>query len=266
MAKKSTSPRDRSAEPERLSYWEGARKPLQILTFLAPLIIVFELALLLWTSEDSFSNEARDMLLRFFDVFGITPAVGLHLGGLSLVVVLLVWHVLARDPWRIDAGGVGLMVVESIALAVPLIVLCQLVNQIVGDAQFALTVPTQAREPWSGYDTPTRLLLSVGAGLYEELMFRMLLIAVVHTLLVDAAKIPNLPGAVVAVIVAAVAFTWYHQPVIAAGDRQLAHVAFYALAGVYFGALFLVRGFGIVVAVHAAYDMIVLTLLAPPAP
>ena len=264
MANQSIPRQNRSAVPERLSYWEVARKPLQTLAFLAPLIIVFELALLLWTRQDSFSNEARDTLLRFFDVFGITPAVGLHLGGLTLVVVLLVWHLLARDPWRIDPGGVGLMVVESIALAVPLIVLCQLVNQIMGDAQFALAAPSEARPPWSGYDTPTRLLLSVGAGLYEELMFRMLLIAVVHTLLVDAAKMPNHWGAVIAVLVAAVAFAWYHQPVNPDGSLQLAHVAFYVLAGVYFGAIFLLRGFGIVVAVHAAYDMIALTVLAPP--
>ena len=104
-----------------MSYWELSRKPLQILLFLAPLIVVFELALLMYGDPDLFSNEAREKLMRFFDVFGISRSVGLHLGGFGIVVVLLAWHALAREPWRASFGTMGVMAFESVALAAPLI-------------------------------------------------------------------------------------------------------------------------------------------------
>lgn len=264
MPQRSTQRQIRSADAERLSYWELSRKPLQVLLFLIPLIIVFELALLVYADPDTFSNEAREKLMRFFDVFGISRSVGLHLGGVGLAVVLLAWHVLTGDPWRVSLKTMGAMVIEAVALAVPLIVMCQMVNHFVGNAAFSLAATgAPAGSIWAEYDTADRLLLSIGAGLYEELMFRMLLIAVLHTLLVDAAKLPNLWGAVIAVILSAFAFAWYHQPFDSAGGVLLSQVAFYTLAGLYFGVLFMARGFGIVVAVHAAYDMIALTLLAP---
>ena len=37
---------------------------------------------------------------------------------------------------------------------------------------------------------------------------------------------------------------------------------FYVLSGLYFAALFIVRGFGIVVAVHALYDIVALTMMS----
>ena len=44
---------------------------------------------------------AHKGLLQFFATFGLADAGGLLLGGVVIVVVLLAWHVLARDRWRI---------------------------------------------------------------------------------------------------------------------------------------------------------------------
>ena len=52
--------------------------------------------------------------------------------------------------------------------------------------------------------------ISIGAGLYEELLFRMMLIAVLHTLLVDVGKLASPVGATIAVVISAAAFTAYH--------------------------------------------------------
>jgi membrane protease YdiL (CAAX protease family) len=106
----------------------------------------------------------------------------------------------------------------------------------------------------------SKMAISVGAGLYEELMFRMLLIAVIHTLLVDVGKASEGLGATIAVIISAAAFAWYHKsPGVAMTAQQ---AMFYVLAGLYFGAIYVLRGFGIVVAVHALYDVIAFSLLA----
>jgi membrane protease YdiL (CAAX protease family) len=112
---------------------------------------------------------------------------------------------------------------------------------------------------WEQMDVWSRLTISIGAGLYEELMFRMLLIGALHTLLVDVAGARARLGAAIAIIISAAAFAWYHpleDPAAPAG-LSWPRLAFYFLAGVYFGTLFIMRGFGIVVGVHALYDIMI---------
>jgi hypothetical protein len=245
------------------SYWVASKQPLPILSFLLPLVIAYEagLALLLRSSEGVLTNKAHETLLRFFDAFGLPASGGLYLGGAAIVVVLLVWHVLTRDPWRIDLATPGFMALESLLLTLPLIVL----GVVIGSSAAATAA--------GGGSTPTdlnamsvweRIAIAVGAGLYEELLFRMLLIALLHTLLVDVGKMGAATGAGIAIAVSAVAFTVYHplaDPRAPDAGVSIRRVAFYFLAGLYFGAVFVLRGFGIVVGVHALYDILVVTTL-----
>ncbi len=124
-------PRSRaSGAVKPASQWAGAyadasRQPLSILVFLLPLVVAYEigLGLLLRSSEGVLTNKAHETLLRFFEEFGIAASGGLYLGGAAIIVVLLIWHLLTRDPWRIDPATPGLMAVESLLLSLPLIVL-----------------------------------------------------------------------------------------------------------------------------------------------
>ena len=110
---------------ESPSYWVWSKQPLPILSFLLHLIVAYEvgLALLLRSSEGVLTNKAHETLLRFFEAFGLPASGGLYLGGAVIVVVLLVWHVLTRAPWRVDLATPGLMAVESLVWTIPLIVL-----------------------------------------------------------------------------------------------------------------------------------------------
>ena len=60
------------------------------------------LVLFLRSQDGVLTNKAHETLLMFFDTFGLSARGGLFLGGAAIVVVLIVWHVLTRDPWRID--------------------------------------------------------------------------------------------------------------------------------------------------------------------
>src|SRR5690606_28441143 len=112
--------------------------------------------------------------------------------------------------------------------------------------------------PWQA-----RLTISIGAGLYEELLFRMIAIAALHLVFVDLARLSESMGRVLAVGLSAAAFAVYHDLSSSGGALDPARVLFFLCAGVYFGAIYLWRGFGIVVAVHALYDVLVLVLLRP---
>jgi hypothetical protein len=256
MARHRGSPDD--FEPTALGgYLDRSRRPAQILFFLLPLILAYEigLALVLRSETGVLTNKAHESLLVVFDTMGVPARGGLFLGGIFIVVVLLAWHLLNRDPWRVDWRDATLMAAESAALTVPLMVLAILVQQ-----RLAAAAP-------SGGDLATlglwsKLTISVGAGLYEELLFRMLLIAVLHTLLVTLARVPHRTGTTIAVVIAAAAFTWYHPLDSAAGSLSMPRMVFFFLAGLYFGLVYVLRGFGIVVAVHAFYDVLVVALWA----
>jgi hypothetical protein len=238
--------------PERPSgYWHASRRPLQILVFLLPLIVAYELCLGLVLSLDV---QAHKGLLEFFAALGVTRTGGLYLGGLVIVAVLLVWHVLVRDPWRASVRTAGGMAIEALVLALPLIVLSRIIAVRLPAAGTPADVAFVELDLWS------QLAISVGAGLYEELMFRMVLIAVVHTLLVDVGKTSHHVGAAIAIGLSALAFTWYHDLRNASGGISVAKLAFYFLAGVYFGAVYMVRGFGLVVGAHATYDILTVIL------
>src|SRR5262245_53013902 len=104
-------------------YWVASRQPLSILAFLLPLVIAYEagLALLLRSEKGVLTIKAHETLLLFFDTFGLTARGGLYLGGAAIVVVLLVWQVLTREPWQVDPATLALMATESLGLTLPLV-------------------------------------------------------------------------------------------------------------------------------------------------
>ncbi len=239
------------------TYLGVSKKPLTILAFLLPLVVAYEigLAFALRSSQGVLTNKAHVTLLRFFDTFGISAGGGLYLGGAVLVVVLLVWHVLNRDPWRLEPATPGLMAVESLIVTIPLIVLAQVILRNSAGSQPMPATPVVDPTALGSLTIWSKLAISIGAGLYEELMFRMLLIAVLHTLLVDVGKLNSTLGAVIAIVVSASAFTIYHP------SAGLGSGVFFFVAGLYFGGVYVVRGFGIVVGVHAIYDIIMVSML-----
>jgi len=250
----------RRDDPRADSYLFLSTRPLHILVFLAPLIALYEAGSLLFLTDPQSglveTIRAYRLMAGFFDAFGVG---GFLLPGVLIVVVLLLWHILVRDKWRIDVPVIPLMLMESAAWALPLLILGQIVVRAMGDDAPAVAA-AQAAVPFASLGTPARLTIAIGAGLYEELLFRLVGIAFIHLIAVDVAGMDSKAGGWVAVVVSAIAFSLYHGPVGPAGVDWPALIFFF-LAGMFFGGIYLWRGFGIVVAVHAIYDIVVLTLL-----
>jgi membrane protease YdiL (CAAX protease family) len=203
------------------------------------------------------TNLAHKGLLRFFDAMGIEIS-GWFLPGLALVAVLLAWQVIGRFAWTVDVRYLGLMLVESILLALPLVVFGRLLREL-GSGAGALLAPAATEFAHAG--PLWRVAMSIGAGLYEELVFRMLVIALLHAVLVDVAKLSGRTGTGIAIAISALLFMMYHWLGGAPGSVSLVDNLFYFAAGLYFGLIFVLRGFGIVAAAHALYDIAVVVAL-----
>ncbi|MFT5425026.1 MAG: membrane protease YdiL (CAAX protease family) [Phycisphaerales bacterium] len=230
-------------------------QPLTVLVFLLPFVLLYELGSVFYLADEAGrigeTVAAYRIMAKFFEFFG---AFGLYLPGLALVTVLLIQHAISNDRWRVRPSVLGLMGAESVVLTTPLLLMALV---------FGSPAAAQAGEALSAWPVQARLTIAVGAGLYEELLFRMVLIAMVHTLAVDLAGLGQKLGSITAVLVSAAAFAFYHDLSGGDGSTDVRLLLFLFLAGIYFGTLYLARGFGIVVAVHMLYDTVVLVLIQP---
>ena len=92
-------------------------------------------------------------------------------------------------------------------------------------------------------------------------MFRLCLLPVLYGGLRTLALRPR-GAAIAAVLMSSVIFSAAHYVGPAADQLTAFSFLFRTLAGVFFAALFVTRGFGITVGCHAAYDLLVGLLLA----
>ena len=255
------------SEP-RPYYWYRSQQPFQALMFMMPMILLYELGTLLYATDTSKGITryiyARSLLSDFLELLGAT---GYYLPGLIVVVVLLAWHVVRRDPWWVKPRLYVGMWIESVFLAMPLFVFAVLLfrqpaTQMVMEMLASIAVPavssTSAETAVAPDAWQTMLVFSIGAGIYEELLFRLIGIAVLHMILVDVLALPKTLGAVIAVVISALAFALYHFS--EHNPFTWSKCIFYTGAGLYFAAVYVLRGFGIVAGTHAIYDVIVVTL------
>jgi membrane protease YdiL (CAAX protease family) len=240
-------------------YLELSKRPLHVLVFLLPLVILYEAGSSIYLADAAQGTvetiRAHSILLGFFQDFGI---IGRFLPALALVAVLLCWHILNDNRWTLRPLVLAGLVVESVVWTIPLVVLIAIVQYAGGAA--GPPAAAAGLEPIAGMSWQARLTISVGAGLYEELLFRMIGIAALHLVLVDLVRLPDRWGTIVAVIISAAAFVVYHD-VGVSGQFDVLRAAALMCAGVYFGVVYLTRGFAVVVGVHALYDIFVLVLL-----
>lgn len=237
--------------PERISYFQDARRPLHSLFFLLPLIIAYEIGAAYVGPTSALGQKdlviAYHLMQLFFSVLGAT---GIFLPGFLIIAILLITHVLSAQPWKVRFTTLMAMTGESLLWTLPLFVLNRFVRYAATASGAGLT----------GYWED--VVISTGAGVYEELIFRLILVTALMILMEDVLKVRHRRAAFWAVFIAALLFAAHHHPPIGSEAYDFGRFAFRTLAGVYLGTLYLFRGYGITAGCHAIYNVIVVTLSA----
>jgi membrane protease YdiL (CAAX protease family) len=230
-------------ESGAIGYFQRSEHPLYSLIFLLPLMIAFEVGSRFYPSPPI----AFELLRDFFTRLGAT---GQFIPSLSIIGILLAWHIARKDAWQIDIGTILLMAIESIALAMPLLAIGAAL------ARWQLHIPLSA----SAGQWRSGIVLYLGAGIYEELVFRLILMTMLVLILTDICKMPQKWSYPLIVVISAVSFSLYHY--LGHETFEFHTFVFRTIAGIYFAVLFITRGFGISVGSHVAYDVSLFLLQA----
>jgi membrane protease YdiL (CAAX protease family) len=234
------------------TYWEEARRPLASLVFLAPLLVAYE-AGVLWIggSDPGLLQGGADHWMRIWlGQLGLGPYLLLP----ALVVAVLVgWHMASGRPTRVSGDTLAGMVAESLLFAFLLVVLGQLQDVVFQRLAPPPTLSVAAQ-------STARLLSFLGAGIYEEVLFRLGLLPLFYVLF-RASQLSSAWSAVLAIVSTSLAFSLAHFVGPAGDPFTLFSFTFRAIAGAFFAGLFWLRGFGITVGAHATYDVLVGILL-----
>jgi len=247
----------------RDSYLERTSRPVYALVYLLPFIIFYELGTIFINTNVLNQTQVRVVafvwlqeLLRYLGFGGkflwAAPA-------LVVVVILLAYQLVSKKRWWVSFVDMLPMTLECILFAIPLIVLSLLLHtsSVAKNAAVAYS-PATGQFP----NLLADIVTGIGAGIYEELLFRLILICLLMLLFQDVFGWGKGNSITLAVLVSAALFGAHHHIDFLTGRPNQgdlfdwAKFIFRTMAGVYFAVLFAIRGFGITAGTHAFYDII----------
>jgi len=240
-------------------YWALSRQPLVSLVFVAPLLVIYEAGVLA-LGPKAVRNGVDVWLRGFLELLDFG---NYFLLPVLVVSILLGWHHTTREPWRVPRGVFWGMAVECVVLALCLRVISHIEALALGALLGSVSGAAKTAALAAGASSKTAGLIAfLGAGVYEELLFRLILFSSVAWA-IRRAGVVGTTATLTAVLATSAIFAAAHY-VGPYGEailwREFAFwygLIFRFLAGVFFSVLFVVRGFGIAAGAHAGYDILV---------
>lgn len=230
-------------------YFPHSKNLANSFLFILPLLVLYEVGIAVQGSE--IKNTADVVVDEIFSkIFGRN---GSFVFNLLVIVFLCISVFYVEKKYRLSLFIFIPMLAESAVYA-----LC--IGGGLGFLVFKVLFPlTLAR--YSPENMWTNVILSLGAGVYEEIIFRLLLISLLYLLLTKLLKIKKPISAVFSVMIGAVVFAAVHYMGTLKDSFTYASFTFRVLSGLILSIIFMSRGLGVVVYTHAFYD--VWTVLKP---
>ena len=232
-------------------YASESARPLVSMAFIAPLLIIYELGIVM-LGPHALRNGADTWLRNLLEYVGFGQY---FLLPFLTCGILLAWHHTRHDKWSLRSGVLTTMLLESTLFAVILFGLAHL--------QRAIFTPLPAAVFVSYGDGPlvgivSRLIGYCGAGIYEELLFRLMLLPAVAGLL-KWSGLTWQTSWMWGIILTSLFFSAAHYQLLTSGGYifDWYSFSFRFAAGSFFAILFVTRGFGIAAGTHALYDILV---------
>lgn len=232
--------------PEKPSYLRDIHRPLNQLLVIVPLLVFFQVG--------SIQLGSGLLVPRYLRVaLECLEAPGRWLPMFLIILVLIAQHIVRRDPARLNGFAVMGIVVESAGWALPLVAVGWITSK-------APALAIAAEQPASRA-VLRACIEAVGAGVYEEFLFRMVFISVILMLLVDLLQWRKDAVNIGAIILSGVVFAMFHFSWIQWTSQEpllWGSFIFLSLAGIWWGVLLLWRGFAVAVCCHIWWNLFVI--------
>lgn len=279
------------------SYLERTSRPIYAVLFLLPFILFYEYGTIRINTD--ILNQSQIRVVAFVWLQNMLESVGF--GGkfawaappLAVIIILLSLQITSRKQWTFWVYDYFLMIFECVLLAAPLIVLTLSLSSISSRYNHDQNDNTvNEAQVWSSpvcssagnYDMNSsnggennivvrrnimaNIVTGIGAGIYEELVFRLILICLLMIIFQDIFKMTHINSIVLSVLISAALFSAHHHVDFFSGRPNevdpfdITEFAFRTIAGIYFAILYAIRGFGITAGTHAFYNIIAISITA----
>ncbi len=268
------------AAPIERSYFEETQQPIYSAALVLPFIMIYQIGLVVLKSRvinggDAIISTLSSSLFR---------VVGVEVSFASIIVPIcafLIWQYRKKGTWSIRPPVLVATFFESLIYAVVLFMLLgyfvhYLPGSITAPAPVTQSIPVVAAQEAAALErtTPSHspapaasgraashrpsvsdFVLYCGAGVYEELVFRVFLLGLLLLIFTKFFHMESAYAAAWSALTGAIIFSAFHH----IGGERFAMGVFLqrVLAGIYFSAIYFTRSFGVAAASHALYDIIV---------
>jgi hypothetical protein len=233
-----------------MSYLRSTRHPWPCLLFVLPLVIAYECGVVVLGGPhpENLRNGADNWLRVGLTRVGISwvwlpPAI------LLALMAVWTWRRRYERPNEVIAVLSG-MILESVAYAIGLWTVSRALGPLL--EQFGIELSADSVEPAAVGQVITYL----GAGIYEEALFRLILFSCILRLL-RILDVNGLLAILLGASASALLFSAAHHVGPYGQPYSNYLFLFRLIAGFYFAFLFQARGFGIAVGAHACYNLMV---------
>lgn len=158
-----------------------------------------------------------------------------------------------RRRGRLRPTALGPVLLESLGWAVVMLVA---VGWAVAQMSSALALGGLS-VGGAGLGPLDKVVMAAGAGFHEEVVFRVALLGGGIALLLRRGRVGQVPAVATAMFGTALLFALIHHLGPHGDPLSLSVLAFRFLAGLFLGAVYMLRGFAIVVYTHTLYDILV---------
>jgi hypothetical protein len=226
-------------------YFRKSSSPLYSFIITLPIFLIYELGIF-WMRNIEFNyiQNGADVLIEQiilklgFDVIYVSSIIFLF-----ILLIIIYYQKRHFNSLSISRSYLGVMFLESMVYASILFFL-------MGNL-YLMDVSTN--------DIYCNIILSLGAGIYEELIFRVLSIYISYQSIKFLFRLGKFSANFYAVILSAILFSLFHFIGAESFNQEAFAIRF--IAGIFLASLYVQRGFGITAITHSFYDIFVIFLL-----
>jgi hypothetical protein len=232
------------------NYLEDTQRPVYSALLVLPFLLIYEfggffLNLKVINGGDKL---IRQMLFFAHEYAPFGPP-------LALLLCFLAWQWRTKASWEIRSDRVGWLGLESLGFA---LLLRFGIGWLAPHLSGAALPAAQSGGGLLPASPVGHIVLFCGAGVYEELVFRVLLLGLLMLVFMQLLHFEKLSATFWALGLGAVIFSLYHYIGPMGDDFTLNGFLQRSIAGLFFSALYLLRSFGVAAAAHAFYDLVIL--------